>query len=1222
MDLVRWCISHPVSVTVGVILVVMFGLIGVTSIPIQLAPNVDRTEIKVTTVWPGRSPEEVVDKITKEQEERLKSVKNLKSMRSISREGGSEITLEFYLDANINRALQEVSDSLRQVPEYPDDVDEPTIKAVTGAAENAIAWIIVDLSPEGLEKFPGFDITTLYDALDKQVKPFIERVDGVAEVNIYGGREREMQVLVDPTRLAQRGLTYGELMAALRAENDNISAGTLSEGKRDYRVRVVGQFQDEADIRNAVVAWRDGGPVYVKDVADVRLDYVKQRGFVRSLGEPAIAMNAIRQTNANVMKVMAKLRGTLDEVRADVLPRLDPEVGPYLRMRQVYDETVYITSAIDLVLNNLWVGGLLATAVLLLFLRSFVATGIIAIAIPISVVGTFLVLLALGRTLNVISLAGLAFATGMVVDNAIVVLENTFRHRQMGKPPMRAALDGGREVWGAMLASTLTTVAVFIPVLTVTEESGQLFRDISLAIVASVSLSLLVAITVIPPAAARWFGEYKPEHHHGRVRAAFQSLFGLAPAMERATRWFGRTLFWMMNEWRAWTIRPALLVVMMAVSLYGSWKLAPPLDYLPAGNRNLVFGGLLIPPGYSLDQMEQIAERIESQVRPYMEAGQDPSLASSLQPIPRRPIFDPKTGQPIPQEPFEPIPVENNFIGSFNNTMFTGATSTVPEKVLPIGQLLTNAMSTIPDSFGGAQQSSLFGRGPGGGSGNTINIEISGPNLARVKTAAAALFGSLAQAAQYGYQRVRPDPANFMLQQQETRVEVSRLGSELGLRTRDVGLAVQALFDGAYAGDYRTLGDTIDMRLLPKGGRLASRDLLASTPIATPTGQVVPVSSVVQITEGLAPQEIQRIEELPSVTLLVQPPQGMPLEAVMDDIRANHVQPLRDLGLIDPTMAINLAGTAAQLDEVKTALMGHPSTGGRAGWQRALNGVMTLFSVVGAGLATWGFVRAVRQKRTDFFYGALGIVATVVTVVGVAAMFVNGPHLVFARMIWALAVTYLLMCALYESFVFPVVIMFSVPLAIVGGFAALRAVHNWTMANPMINAQNLDVLTMLGFVILIGVVVNNAILIVHQALALMRGEADTQRGSHEALPPLSAIAEATYTRIRPIFMTATTSVLGMMPLVLFPGAGSELYRGLGAVVCGGMIVSTIFTLVVVPLALSIVVQMMQGLDALLGRESRIGARVHFDPMFGEEDHTPTRDHREPKPATEREVVSV
>jgi HAE1 family hydrophobic/amphiphilic exporter-1 len=705
---------------------------------------------------------------------------------------------------------------------------------------------------------------------------------------------------------------------------------------------------------------------------------------------------------------------------------------------------------------------------------------------------------------------------------------------------------------------------------------------------------LTVAITVIPPAAARWFGAYTAPHHYGPVRRAIMSLFGIAPACAAATRWYGRTMFWMMNEWRAWTLRPALILGLMALSLFGAWKLAPPLDYLPAGNRNLVFGGLLIPPGYSIDQMATIAERIEAQVRPYMLAAQDPSLVPGLAPIPRPPTFDPQTGQPVPQPPFEPVPVDNNFIGSFSGTMFTGATSQIADKVLPVGQLLTNAMGEIPDSFGGASQSSLFGRGPGGGSGNTIDLEISGPDLVRVKAAAAAIFGSLAQSPQYGYARVRPDPANFTLQQPETRVEVNDLGSELGLRTADVGVAVQALFDGAYVGDFRTLGDTIDMRMLPVGGRLDYRDLLAEVPMATPAGPVVPVSSVVRITEGLAPQEIQRIEELPSVTLRVQPPQGMPLETVMADITENHVGAAEASGLLDSTMSVRLQGTAAKLDEVKAALIGRAPAGDRAGWQTAADVVLVGFLAVAAGVALWSFVRAARRKRADFVWGGLGVLGAAVVVVGFGLLIAENPHLVFARMVWALAVTYLLMCALYESFVFPLVIMFSVPLAIVGGFAALRLVHNWTAANPMINTQNLDVLTMLGFVILIGVVVNNAILIVHQSLALMRGEADTQRGRHEALPPLSAIAEATHSRVRPIFMTATTSVLGMLPLVLFPGAGSELYRGLGAVVCGGLIVSTVFTLIIVPLTLSMVVQMMEGVNALFGRKVHIAARFELD----------------------------
>ncbi|MEO1128419.1 MAG: efflux RND transporter permease subunit [Planctomycetota bacterium] len=1172
MDAIRFSVSRPVTVAVGVILVVMFGLIGVRAIPIQLTPTVDQPEIKVTTEWPGRSPEEIVDEITRGQEEELKNVENLKRMRSTSSEGQVEIILEFYIGADVARALQEVSDSLRQVSEYPPDVEEPTIQASSGASENAIAWIIVELTDEGREKYPHFDISTLYSPLDNEVKPFLERIAGVAEVNIYGGREREMRILVDLDRLAQYSLNHLDLLTALRSENTNVSAGTIAEGKRDYRVRVLGQYEGTQDIMDTIVAYREGGPVYIRDIATVELDYVKRRGFVRSMGNEAIAINIIRQSGANVMDIMAEVRDRLDEIETEVLPNLHAEVGPDLNLRQVYDETIYITSAISLVSQNLWVGGLIAAVVLLLFLRSFIATGVIALAIPISVIGTFLVLLALGRTLNVISLAGLAFAVGMVVDNAIVVLENIFRHRNMGKSPINAAYDGGREVWGAILASTLTTVAVFVPVLTVQEEAGQLFRDISLAIVSSVSLSLIVSALVIPAACSRWLGRPKPDSERNWLSRMLHSLFGLAPLARRGTELFAKLIHWMITGWRAWTLRPGAIVALAGLSIGGALTLAPPLDYLPAGNRNLVFGGLLIPPGYSVGQKEQVAEIIESQVGPYMEV--DPADTATVQSLPT-------IARPMPgASPYDGVPVDNFFVGAFGDSMFSGATSAIPEVVRPLGTLLTNAFNSVPDTFGGAQQSSLFGRGVGGG--NTIDLEISGPDLEQVKAAATRLFNELGQDPRYGYRALRPEPSNFMLLQPEMQVRVTHLGTELGLRTEDVGTAVRALFDGAFVGDFRTGDDTIDIRLLPEGGRLRYKEQLASVNIATPRGPVVPLDSVVEVREGRAPQSVQRIEELPSVTLKIQPPDGVPLEEVMAELRSKYVEPLRADGMIDRTMRVRFEGTAAKLDEVRTALMGDLSGEAPSGLGRGIGAVGLGLLAISGVVAVLSLVRSVRKQNKQYFYGALGYLLVGVTVTGIILLFGTQPQLLTARLIWALAVTYLLMCALFESFVYPFVIMFSVPLAIVGGFLGLSIVHSVTMANPVIATQNLDVLTMLGFIILIGVVVNNAILIVHQSLNLMTGQADTQHCHHEAMRPMEAIAEAVRTRVRPVFMSTLTSVGGMLPLVLFPGAGSELYRGLGSVVVGGLLVSTVFTLLLVPLLFSLVVEMTEGMRALRG----------------------------------------
>lgn len=1192
MDVVRFAINKPVTVAVGVILVVMFGLIGLGAIPIQLTPTVDRPIITVTTNWPGRSPQEVADEITKEQEERLKNVSNLRTMQSMSSEGTSTITLEFYVGADITRALQDVSDALRQVPEYPEDVDEPFIKAADGAAENAIAWIIVDLDPAKRSKHPDFDVSTLFLAMDREVKPFLERIDGVAEVNVYGGRDREVQVLLDPVALAQRGLSYQDVIAALRAENRNISAGTIAEGKRDYRVRVIGQFASADEILDTVVAFRrpepTGGagmsselpkPVFVRDVGTVEIGYQKKRGFVRSLGEPSLAINVIRQSGANVMDVMNDLRARLEEVRAEILPRVDPVVGPDLRLRQVYDETTYIDSAIGLVIQNLYVGGTLAVLSLLLFLRSFKSTLVIAIAIPISVIGTFLIMLLAGRTLNVVSLAGLAFATGMVVDNSIVVLENIDRRRGLGDPPLTAVYRGAKEVWGAILASTLTTVAVFIPLLTIKEEAGQLFYDLTLALAVAVSLSLVVSIFVVPSATAVLFRRARGRGREGRIR----TLFGFTRLAERAQNSFARGVYWMLSGWRGWSVRPLVIVAMTGLSILGSWWLMPPMDYLPAGNRNLVFGGLLIPPGLSIEQRTELAERIEARVRPYVKLSQKSEAEKSAAP----PIM--RLGPPGPDgKPmmFKPVGIDNFFIGAFGSMMFIGGTSEQEQVVIPLGHLFTSAMMSLPDTYGGASQASIFGRGVGGG--NSINLEISGPRIERVLGAANAMFQSAGAA--FGFGKVQATPSNFNLTQQEWRLRLTDAGRELGLTTQDIGVAARSLFDGAYAGDFILDGRKVDLVVLPAGGRLDYKERLASIPVVTPAGRVVPIDSVVTLEPSTAPQEIQRIEELPSVTVQIRPPENVALETVMGQVEAMIIEPARQAGLIDKTMRIRLEGTAAKLDEVRTALFGssgHGPKGALAGWQKALAGMGVVVVLLGLGASAIGGVRAASRLRKGdrsgaLWYGVVGAAALGLIVGGMLLGIAYEPQLLIARFVWALLVTFLLMAALFESFLYPLVIMFTVPLATVGGFAALRIVHEVTARDPTLAPQQLDVLTMIGFVILIGTVVNHAILVVEQALNFMDPSKTPGAEDEEPLPPLKAIAESVRTRIRPIFLTTATTLGGGLPLVIAPGAGSEMYRGLGAVVIGGLFVSAFFTLALTPLLFSLVLEMREGVSRLFG----------------------------------------
>ena len=413
------------------------------------------------------------------------------------RRRAAEPSAEFQIGSDMDKALLLVANRLDRVGDYPLEVDEPTLDTA-GADDNPIAWMTLRREDGNTR-----DIHTYGDFAEDVIKDRIERIAGVSRVDVYGGAEREMQLVVDPERLSHFQITVPEVVRALRAANASISAGAVDEGKRRYTVRTEGDFETLETVEDVVLRSTTDpltgrvARVTVADVASVRFDYKEPTSRIRHMGEPAIAMPVRREAGANVIETMEGVREAIAVVNRDFLPQEN------LYLTQVYDETIYIDSSIDLVQQNIWVGGLLAAAVLMLFLRNWRPTAVVSLAIPVSVVGSFVAMAALGRSINVISLAGLAFAVGMVVDAAIVVLENIFRYRQKGLSAPEAAYRGASEVWGAVLVSALTTVMVFIPILVMQLEVGQLFRDIAVAISVSVMLSLLVSVTVIPALASR-----------------------------------------------------------------------------------------------------------------------------------------------------------------------------------------------------------------------------------------------------------------------------------------------------------------------------------------------------------------------------------------------------------------------------------------------------------------------------------------------------------------------------------------------------------------------------------------------------------------------------------------------------------------------------------------------------------------------------------------------
>ncbi len=1047
MNLVESSIKYPVSVAVGVIIVVLFGAIAFFRVPVQLTPEVEEVEITVETLWPGASPQEVEREIVDEQEEQLKGIEGLVEMKSESFDSRGRVILKFQQGTGEDAALLRVSNRLNQVPEYPDEAKEPVIIS-TGSGQDAIAWFV-------FRRTSGDPSEVFFerDFVEDNIKPRLERIPGVASVNVFGGQEQEMQVIIDPNALAARNITIQETARALHLENQNISAGDFDEGKRRYVVRTLGQYQSPNDIENVVIRRENDAPVYIRDIGEVRLGYQDPLAIVRQKGDPAIAMNVVRDVGANILTVMKDLKKAVNKLNTDVLPSRS------LSLEQVYDETDYIYSALDLVKQNIYVGGALATIVLLLFLRSLSSTFVIALAIPISFIGTFLMMFLFGRNVNVISLAGLAFAVGMVVDNSIVSLENIYRHRQMGEDAYAAAHRGVSEVFGALLASTLTTIAVFLPVIFVREEAGQLFKDIAVAVSCSVALSLLVSVTVIPCVSARILSVPRAltvvsdESVPMKGFLSISNLFGLGSLGRIVANGFGGFFLWIYGR----TILRIGLVLIMTGAAFGmAWFLMPKTEYLPQGNRNLLFGIILPPPGYNLEEMVGIGRSIEGDLASYWNDGESPSGGPGIR---------------------------NFFFVALRSQAFMGAVSTEDETVRELLPAIYRALQKIPGIIPIVQQASLFERV---GEGRSIDIEITGPDLSRLIELGQRVFGQVIGLLPGS--QLRPIPSLDLGNPEIQVIPDREKTSSLNLSTSELGISVDAILDGIKASDYQHEGEEIDLTLLGQSQAIQKIQDLEDLLIQTPGGKRVTLGSVADIRLVSGPQQINHTERERSIIIRVIPPEQMPLETALNMIETRTVRPFKESGELGELYGIRLTGTADKLTVTRRALQ-------------------------------WNFLLAV-------------------------------------------VITFLLMASLFESFFYPLVIMFSVPLAAAGGFLGL-----WLL-NALITTQALDVLTMLGFILLVGIVVNNAILIVHQSLNFMR---------NERMAPREAIHEAVKSRVRPIFMSVSTTVFGMLPLVLFPGAGSELYRGLGSVVVGGLVVSTLFTLLLVPTLFSLVLDARRAL---------------------------------------------
>lgn len=1005
MGLTKLCLKNPAAVAVVLAVIAVFTGLSIVKLPLQLLPNIERPVIGIWTGWRSASPREVESEVAEPIERELRGITGLKSMQSFSNTGGVFIALEFELGTDMSEARTDVTSRLQRVRGLPADADRPSMN--TGGFADAGETLIFLF----LQRLPGHEGggVRLAEFAESRIRPELETVPGVAGLDINSDEGEEIvRISFDPFLAAQYGIPIDQIAQNVNRSSD-VTGGSVEVGRRNYTMRFEGRFTAD-ELKDTILAWRGGAPVRLSDIADVEVGLDRRRGVVYQNGNPAIGMRVLREPGVNVLKSLDALTAKLDALNEGPLA----EMG--YTIQKSFDPSLFIKNALSLLTGNLLLGVLLAVGILWAFLRRTAATLLVALSIPVCLAATIVFLNLAGRTINVISLAGLAFATGMVLDSAIIVLENYLRMRKEGLGAMEAASGAVGQVFGALLSSTVTTVAVFLPVLFFEDVEGQLFADLALTIAVAVSISLIVAVTVLPTGAALFL------RGRGEETSERKSVFDRIPDL----------ILRLTDDRR---IRLAVIASLTIVPVAVGWLLFPSLNYLPQVKRAAIDGFVSFPSGASADMIrEEFAEVVVERLEPYMKGEKEPALLNYY-------LYSGEWGGNIGVRPKE-------------QSRMKELEKIVNEEIL-VG---------FPDTRVFAREGDLFGDFGGGGQ---IAIELQAADYEALAAAVPAASDIITRAIPGANVWPNPDPQTVT---PEIRILPNdRRLAEVGMTRSALASAVRAFGDGMWLGEFFHKDGRIDIYL--EARNVTTPESLRSIPLATPSGAVVPLGELATISRSVGPQQIMRKDARRTITLGVNAPEGVALGDIIEILKGGAE---KDLYAVLPEGAsIKYAGEADALNRAVVNLGGN-------------------------------------------FLLAVGIL-------------------------------FLIMAALFKSIRDAAYVIVALPMAAVGGIVAIRLLN-------LVTPSPLDLLGMIGFIILLGIVVNNAILLVEQTRQSERAGADRR----------SAVGEALRLRTKPILMTTATTLAGMLPLVLAPGQGAQIYRGLAAVIVGGMAVSTLFTLILLP----------------------------------------------------------
>ena len=1023
--MIESAIKRGILVAVIVSISCILGIVAAISIPVQMIPDLEVRTISVRTGWPGATPQDVEKEILIEQERYLRSVTGLQRMISLAEMGQGNIELEFPFGVDVNESLIRVSNALSQVPSYPENVDQPRLFSDSFSSNAFMYFQLIPVDGNPME----LDIDMLFNFADEVIRPRMESVPGVSQIEIRGGTERQIQINIDAAKLAQRGISLTQVRDAIRSRNSDSSAGDIEDGNSRFLLRVVGRFEELNELRNAIIQRNGNSNVYLKDVATIKLDHFEKRELSYANGERNLGLSVRRETGSNVIEIKQQILPIVDELNEQLL------AANGLKMELFSDDVIYVSSSLKNVWINLLLGAGLATLVMFYFLRSARTTLIGVIGIPLCTIAAFIALLAFGRTINVISMAGVAFAIGMTVDNTIVVLESIVQFRRKGLAKLEAAIEGVKDVWPAVLASTATTILVFAPILFIQQEAGQLYSDVAIAISGAILASMLVAIFVVPVAMGR-LNSNASEEEGMQQRVANQCK----ALVEKVTA----TVF------KARVVAGAFIVIIMT----SAYLLMPAAEYLPEGEEPKAFSTMTAPPDFNLSKMEQIGDELRAYFTPFVEADPD-AFAKGEAEMPSLLFYNMRV----------------NIGGIWMVSMPTN-----PEEVGAMMDIITNKFESYEGMRAFSSRGSIISSNDGGT--RAVAVEIAGSDIEQLYKAANAVFKKADS--YFNNPQLNSDPSSLTLEQPfiEIRPNWQRL-AELGMNASDFGYSVAAVSDGAFVDEFLLNDDKVDMFMFSGAGNQQTIQQLASTPILTPAGNVLPLNSLATLLESKSSDSVRRIDGERTVSVYIIPPREVALETAVKTVREQLLPELRREGAIAQGLKVNISGAADQLEATQESLS--------------------------------------------------------------------------QNFIIAVALCYLLLVAIFSHWGYPLFVLTMIPLGMAGGLLGLIALNG---VNDLFGGgyQPFDMITMLGFLILLGTVVNNPILIVDQ----------TRRNLQKGKELSDAVKSAVETRLRPIMMSTTTTIFGLAPLVLIPGEGTELYRGVGIIVLSGIFVSTILSLTFLP----------------------------------------------------------